>query len=55
MKHCTGPCEQGKATCPCPDACEQGQDHLSGLELLGGLALALAAIVVLGLLVGLTA
>lgn len=22
MRACTGPCQQGRAPCPCPDACE---------------------------------
>lgn len=49
MKHCTGPCRQGRSPCPTPDACEQADDD--GLEALGaGLLIALA--IVLALLIG---
>jgi hypothetical protein len=50
---CHGPCQQGRAECPTPEACERPPSQPDGLELLGGLAVALAAVVVIGLLVGL--
>lgn len=49
MKHCTGPCEQGKKPCPCPMSCEMAMDE-STFRLLGQAFLAVvlaAAIVVL--------
>jgi hypothetical protein len=51
MNGCTGPCNQGKTACPTPEACQRPE--ADGLELLGSLAVALAAVVVIGLLVGL--
>lgn len=55
MKHCTGPCEQGRKPCPCPLSCEveQALDE-STWRLLGKafLAVVLAAVVVVCLAVG---
>lgn len=48
---CHGPCRQGRAECPTPEACERPPGDPDGLELLGGLAVVLLVIVVLGLLV----
>lgn len=49
MKHCHGPCEQGRKPCPTPDACElQEPVCTDGLELLGiaSIAVALLALMV---------
>ena len=45
------PCRQGRAECPTPEACERPPGDPDGLELLGGLAVVLLVIFVLGLLV----
>lgn len=32
-RHCTGPCNQGRRACPCPNDClqpEEDQPHVSG-------------------------
>ena len=46
-KHCTGPCQQGRAACPCPQSCEKALDK-STLRLAGQafLAVVLAAVVI---------
>ena len=49
---CHGPCQQGRAECPTPEACERPPGEPDGLELLGALAAVLVVIVALGLLVG---
>ena len=54
MKHCTGPCEQGRKPCPCPISCETEQAlGESTFRLLGQafLAVVLAAAVVVCLVV----
>lgn len=48
---CHGPCHQGRAQCPTPEACERPPGEPDGLEFLGGLAVVLVVIVALGLLV----
>jgi hypothetical protein len=51
---CHGPCHQGRAPCPTPDACERPGDDQDGVDVLGLatvlVALALVAAVVLGVL-----
>jgi hypothetical protein len=45
---CSGPCEQGRKACPCPDACEAEDDapHVSGaISVCVWLAVASAAVV----------
>lgn len=29
MRACTGPCQQGRAPCPCPDACEVTEGNVT--------------------------
>ena len=29
MRACTGPCQQGRAPCPCPDACEVPEGNVT--------------------------
>lgn len=29
-RHCAGPCDQGRKRCPCPEACEIDDGHVSG-------------------------
>ena len=29
MRACTGPCRQGRAPCPCPDACEVPEGNVT--------------------------
>ena len=45
---CTGPCQQGRVACPCPQSCETALDK-STLRLVGQ---ALLAIVLAGAIVG---
>ncbi len=54
MKHCTGPCDQGRKPCPCPISCETELGE-STFRLLGQafLAVILAAAFVVLLAVGL--
>jgi hypothetical protein len=40
---CTGPCEQGRKTCPTPEACQR-PDHDGGMELLGMLMIYLMGV-----------
>jgi hypothetical protein len=44
---CTGPCQQGRAACPCPESCEAALDE-SSLRLAGKafLAIVLAGVVI---------
>ena len=44
---CTGPCQQGRAACPCPQSCEKALDK-STLRLAGQafLAVVLAGVVI---------
>lgn len=49
--HCTGPCDQGRSTCPCPADCEQPeaeQKEGSGAVVVPVL-MALAIVAVLGI------
>ena len=53
MTHCTGPCQQGKLPCPCPQSCEQpNADELGVFEVVGKFLICVLAFVGLGAIVG---
>jgi|DEB19_MinimDraft_3_1074340.scaffolds.fasta_scaffold02256_11 hypothetical protein len=47
MKHCHGPCNQGREACSTPEACELRDGDDQQLEAVGLFALVVAAVVVL--------
>lgn len=49
---CSGPCNQGREPCPCPQSCEREDMSMSGFEILGKLIVVLLALVGAGFLVG---
>lgn len=50
--HCSGPCQQGRAPCPCPMACEREANDFDGLEFLGKIVVWILALIGAGFLVG---
>lgn len=56
MKACTGPCEQGKKQCPCPEACEMDDvDDEYGLSGLAHAVLMALFFIVISMMAGLMA
>lgn len=53
VSHCSGPCNQGRATCPCPADCQRPEPEAEPKEGAGAVVvpvlMALAVVAVLGL------
>jgi hypothetical protein len=46
---CNGPCDQGRKSCPTPEACELAADADDGLEAAGLLLVAIVVVLVISL------
>lgn len=48
--HCTGPCDQGRKSCPCPESCSRPQQEASAYGVASVLLLGLSGLLVVVLL-----